>query len=273
MAKHVDMKKTKQVPADGSIPQITRVTRMLRRIQPWLQSQRFRVATFAEMESWSNIPEGTIRAWFAGEGNPTAELLLTLLERVPEDARFGLLGEFCRVYPTLDHPRLGDRTVISRLSTVLSQSRGFSYIQGGSEETRTFMISALGHSFWRLTSPPRRVLGVDVHASDWFVPVPGATYLDNILQRDDLRRAVQSAWPQFRNGETPLVLFNGVWGALPDLQDKIRALAERCHVLVADASPVEVEQAARRLPIRGNVISIVPSNSEQKSIALAIRAL
>ena len=254
--------------------QLNRIAQMLRRIQPWLQSQRSRVATLAEMEGWARIPERTIRDWFAGGGNPTAEFLLMLLERMPNQARNELLDEFCRVYPNLDHPWLSwDRAIVSRLNTLLVQPRGFSYLQGGSEELRIFVSSALGHSFWRLVGAPRRVVGVDVHASDWFVPVPGMVYLDNILQREDLRDAVKSAWPHLRNGESPLAIFNGLWSTLPDFHAKIRGMAERCHVLVADASPTEVEHTARRLPIRHNVISILPSDSQTKRIGLEVRTL
>src|SRR5690242_9935396 len=141
------MKNSKQIHAENPNPQISRVVRMLRRIQPWLQSQRARVATFAEIEKWTKVPENTIRGWFAGQGNPSAEFLVALLERTPEKARLNILGELCRVYPTLDHARLaGDRTVLSRLTTLLGQPRGLSFIQGGNDEMRTFVITALGHS-------------------------------------------------------------------------------------------------------------------------------
>jgi hypothetical protein len=268
------MKKKERVPMEKPPSQFTRVARMLRHIQPWLPSQMARVPTYAEMEKWTGLPETTIRGWFADKGNPTAEFLLGLLERTPERARLEILGEFCRNYPTLEHSRLSaDRTVLSRLKTLIGQPRGFTYIQGGNDETRTFLISALGHSFWSLTQPPRRVLGVDVHASDWFVPVPGVVYLDNILQRDELRRAAQPVWPSLRNGENPLVILNGLWAALPELQEKTRALADRCHVMVADEANLEGEQRANRLPARTTLITVGPAAPQSRSIGLEVRAL
>ena len=232
------------------------------------------MATFAEIEKWTNVPENTIRGWFAGQGNPSAEFLVALLERTPEKARLHILGEFSRVYPTLDHARLAsDRTVLSRLTTLLGQPRGLSFIQGGNDEMRTFVITALGHSHGMLTLPPKRVLGLDVHAADWFVPVPGVAYLDNLLRSDDLRRALQTAWPQLRTGETPLVIFNGLWSALHDSQPKIRALAERCHVLVADELKIQINQAGGSWPIRTTLITVDSTMPDSKSIALDIRAL
>jgi len=131
----------------------------------------------------------------------------------------------------------------------------------------------LGHSHGMLTLPPKRVLGLDAHAADWFVPVPGVVYLDNLLRSDDLRRALQTAWPQLRNEETPLVLFNGLWSALPDSQSKIRALAERCHVLVADELNIQLNRVGGGWPIRTTLITVDSKMPDSKSIALEIRAL
>lgn len=268
------MKKKDPAAGDELIPQTDRVVRMLRCLQPWLQSQRARVATFAELEMWTGTPENTIRGWFASQGNPTAGFLLSLLERTPEKARLEIVHEFCRVFPALDHPRLaGDRTIVSRLVTLLGQPRGFTYIQGGNEEARTFVITALAHSFWSLTKAPRRVMGLDAHSPDWFVPVPGVVYLNNLLRRDELVRAVEAAWPSLRDGEGPLLAFNELWSALPDLQGKISELAERCHVLVADGSSIDVRQPSRRLPARTNVITISAAVPQSGAIGIEIRAL
>lgn len=273
-AKHIGMKQTKPSSANEPNPQTRRVVRMLRRIQPWLQSQRARMATFGEMEKWTGTPEDTIRGWFAGQGNPTAEFLISLLERIPNKARLDILDEFSRVYPTLEHSRVaGDRTIVSRLVTLLAQPRGLAYVQGSTAEARTFITTALGHAFWMLSGPSRRVLGLDVHASDWFVPVPGVVYLNNLLQRNELLRAVRLQWPTLRNGETPLVVFNGIWSAFPELHGKIRQLAGRCLILVADESSIDGEQDARHLPPRTTVITISPPVSESGSIGIQIRAL
>jgi len=232
------------------------------------------MASFGEIHQWTGIPENTIRGWFAGEGNPTAEFLLALLERVPEDAQMHLLVEFRRLYPTLADARLaGDRTVVSRLMTLLGQSRGFTYIEGGSEEERTFLITALSHSFSMLRWPSDRVLGMDVHACDWFVPVSGVVYLHNLLQRDELLRAAQTAWPSLRTGETPLVMFNGLWSILPEFQEKIRELSGHCHVLVADQASIGVPQPVvrLRLPNKATVITICAAPLSS-SMRIEIRA-
>jgi hypothetical protein len=268
------MKKTTKGPLENPKPQLTRVTRMLRHIQPWLRSQRGRVATFAEIGSWTGVPENTVRGWFANQGNPTAEFLLRLLERSPESLQSGIMDEFCRVWPSLEHPRLsGDRTIVSRLTTLLSQPRGFTYVQGGNDEMRTFLITALGHSFLALTQPPQRVMGLDVHAPDWFVPVPGVVYLENAFERDELGRAFQLVWSQLRNGATPLVIFNGLWSVLPELQEKIRVLADRCHLMVADESKIEAKQLVGHQPIRTNVIAVSSKEPKLRGIAIEISTL
>jgi hypothetical protein len=268
------MKKTTQVPIEAPKPPLTRVTRMLRRFQPWLRSHTGRVATFAEIESWTGIPENTVRGWFANLGNPTAEFLLGLLERSPEVARSVVLDEFCRVWPSLEHPQLsGDRTIISRLTTILSQPRGFTYVQGGNDEKRTLFITALGHSFLAHTKPPRRVLGLDVHAPDWFVPVPGVVYLDNTFAREEIGRALQAIWPQLRNAEAPLVIFNGMWSVLPELEEKMRALGAHCHVLVAGESNTEAKQLAGHSPSRTSVITLSVKEPKFQELDREIRTL
>ena len=232
------------------------------------------MATFAEIEKWTDVPENTARGWFADQGNPTAEFLLGLLERVPEGARPGILDEFCRVYPTLQHPRLsGDRTILSRLTTLLAQPRGFTYLQGGNDEARTFVATALGHSFLSLTQPPRRVLGVDVHACDWFIPVPGVVYLENLFQPEELRRAVQQAWPQTRGEEAALVIMNGLWSAIPEVQEKAWGLAGHAHVLVADERNFESKPLIGRSPARITLLTVGSVAPQPKNIILDIRVL
>jgi hypothetical protein len=222
-AKHKGMKKTPQTQLSDSKPQSTRITLMLRQIQASVPGAGGKSPTYREMAEWTGIPEGTLRDWFNDSGQPTAECLLRLLERMPEGVRLRILDEFTRQWPTLEHSRLaGDRTLISRLKTILGQPKGFTYIQGDNDERRTFLIAALGHSFLNLTQPPRRVLGLDVHAADWFVPVPGVDYLGNIFEPDRLRREAQRAWPQIRHGENSLVLLNGVWGALLEFHGQNR---------------------------------------------------
>lgn len=273
-AKHVGMSTSKRVPMGHPNPQLARVTRMLRRIQPWLQSQRARMATFGEMETWTGVPENTIRGWFASQGNPTAEFMVGLLERAPANVRLEIMDEFCRDYPSLDHPRLSsDRAILSRLATLIRQPRGFTFIQGHNEEARTFVVSALGHSYWTMLQPPRRVLGLDVHAADWFVPVPGVGYLNNILPADELRRAVQPVWPSLRNGEAPLIIFNGLWSGVPEFQEKICAFAERGNVLVADEPRFEMDRRAGRFPVRMTLITVGASAPQSTDLSLEIRAM
>jgi len=61
-------------------------------------------------------------------------------------------------------------------------------VVGRKRRKTNFLIAALGHSFQGLIQLPRRVFGVDVHAADWFVRVPGVTYLGNIFPADRLRQ-------------------------------------------------------------------------------------
>jgi len=68
-AKHKNMNKTPKDQLRDSKPQLTRITRMLRRIQASVQSARGKSSTnYPEMAEWTGIPEGTIRDWLNDNG-------------------------------------------------------------------------------------------------------------------------------------------------------------------------------------------------------------
>lgn len=242
LAKHEGMNE-KSLPQKAHLSSPTlcsRVTRMLRRAQNSLHSAGGDSPTYSELALWMDVAEGTVKYWLAGKGKPTAEFLIKLLERIPEAARHQILDEGCRVWPTLEHQRLrADATVLSRLKSILGQAQGLVFIQGGSDETRTFLVAALGHSFLALTQRPHQVLGLDAHEPDWFVPVPGVTYLGNTFSPALLAQTVREHWPQAKSGRAQLFLLNAIWPAVPECQKPISALTDIGMVVVAANGPIK----------------------------------
>jgi hypothetical protein len=121
-------------------------------------------------EGWAQLtgrPANTIASWCAGGAAHPLEVLLASMERLPERERHRLLDIACREFPTLLHPRLAhDFVACSRLATLLRQSAGLTFVQGGSEYIRTFVMSALGHSAGDPNMKRATVAGVDTHRPD-----------------------------------------------------------------------------------------------------------
>jgi len=253
--------------------QLKRVTRLLRRAQDSLHTAGGKIPSYAELEKWTGVPEGTVKDWFANNGRPTADFLLQLLERIPERLRLELLTQACRTCPVLDHPRFKcDQTIISQLKTISSQSRGISFIVGGNGESRTFLLTAMANAFLGMASRPRKVDGIDVHEPDWFVPLPGVRYLRNLFEPVSLRNTVRADWQEVRAGEARLVVLNGVWSAVPNIQNDVLELAERAAIIVAD-SIVSTPLSSKRIKARPiNIITISSSVDNAKEIMLRIEA-
>ena len=237
-----------------------------------MQGSLGRAPAYGDMEEWTGVAEGTLKDWFGNKGRPTAEFLLHMFERLPEKPRHEILDGACRVWPTLDHSRLKcDQTIISRLKTVVTQNSGLTFIQGGNDENRTFLLTAMGHSFLGLTERPHRVGGIDVHDPDWFVPVTGVHYLGNVFQIAQVQEAARGLWSEIRAGKTRLVLLNLIWSTVPELQYQIRALARQCPVIVADAVPMKPAQL-RHLVTSANLITVSPSPENKKGILVELQA-
>ena len=258
----------------GYGPQLTRVTRLLRRAQDCLHSADGATPTYAELEEWTGVAERTIKDWCSNRGRPTAEFVLQLLERVPEKQREQVLASAYRVFPTLEHSRLKcDQTIISRLKTMICQRSGLVFIQGGNDESRTFLLTAMGHTFLGLTARPHELVGLDAHEPDWFVPLPGMRYLHNLFQPVELLRVAKESWPKVPVGGSQLVLLNAMSILMGDFQEQIKILSARCPVIIADAAQVKssVLKHASRGPVDIVTVSQHPENG--KGIALALKAL
>jgi hypothetical protein len=92
--------------------------------------------------------------------------------------------------------------------TLLRQPQGLTIISGGTAAARTFVLTALGHTYPQLDRGHRTAGGLDLRQPDRIVPVEGMIYLRNPLTRDRLNEAVRQAWAEIRKSTSPLLLFN-----------------------------------------------------------------
>jgi len=268
------LEKNAQTKPSDLTPRLTRTTLLLRRLRAALQGRAGLAPSYMEMEEWTGVAEGTLKDWFNNKGRPTAEFLLQLLDRTPDEVRHHTLAATYQAWPTRANPRLKcDQTVLSQLKTILCQSNGLSFIQGGSAEARTFLLTALAHSFLAMTERPRRVAGFDVHEADWFVLVPGLTYLHNVFHPALLRQALRQGWKQVGSNKVQLICLNGIWTVLPEMQKEILAMAARFPVVVADAATIDPYRLEKELKAPANLVTVSQDPNTGSGILIAIQAL
>lgn len=275
-AKHEGMNEKSSLQSrqpDGQ-NQLTRVTRLLHRALDCLHNARGKSPTYRELEEWTQITHTTITDWFKNEGRPTAEFLLQILERVPEKARADMINSVCRLWPSLEHSRLKcDQTVISLLKTIICQPRGLVLVQGGNDESRTFVVAALGNAFLDLTAKPRSLVGIDVHEPDWFVPLPGVHYLHNLFQPAKLLEAAREHWPMAQKSEAQLVVLNGLEAVLVHFRKHLKALSGRCPVIISEAGHIKPALLKRNSSGPIHIITVNKHPENSKGIAVVVEAI
>jgi hypothetical protein len=217
----------------------------------------------------SGMPKSTANDWYHSELAPQIRYFLCALERLPEVSRTTLLREFCRECPRLEHPRLGQAPeVIALLKTVLAQPAGLTLIQGDSDALRTFLITAIGHSAGRVM-PGKRIGGVDLHRPDRFVPVHGVLYMGRGCDSTDRAAVALSISQQIEECSAQLLLLNGVWSALPEVQALILRLAGHRNVILADHFPsLGFAQHRRR---NTNLVSVSSDDKCHISVRVEVR--
>lgn len=275
-AKHEGMneKSSSQSRTSGAQSQLTRVARLLLRARDSLHSALGSSPTYPELEEWTDVPEGTIKYWFSNLGQPTAEFLLRLLERMPGRERDEILDSAYRVYPNLDHASLKcDRTVISRLKSIVCQPRGIVFIQGANDELRTFLLTALGHAFLALTAKPHALTGLDAHEPDWFVPLPGVRYFGNLFQAAKLLQAARDNWPEVQARGAQLVVLNAMGVGIADFHRQIKALTAGGPVLIAEAAHVKPSLLKRASHGPVHIVTVSKLPEDVRGITITIESI
>ena len=171
----------------------------------------------------------------ASPRNHTFVSWLCLLRQLVPLERHRVVDELCRDLPQVDHPRLKHNpATVGVLKKLLAKNTGLTFITGSTAPQRTFVLTALGHTFCRVDRLHRNPAGLDIHEPSWFVPVETLLYLRNCDRPGETQKAVRKLWPQLRTSQKPLILLNGIWSLAPELRKDIVALAEQRHVVVAD---------------------------------------
>jgi hypothetical protein len=240
-AKHESMKKQKKLPETRSSEIVETPAfpipgnKLFERIGAAVAAARGYPFTNIEFARIIGRSESTTSNWFGVSPQPHLVSFFCLLEQLPPHDRHRVLDEICRDLPLADHPRLRhDPVAVASLKSILAEKTGITIIAGGTDAHRTFLLTALGHTFCRLDHFHRTAVGIDLHEPSWFVPIETVTYFKSSHPQSRTLEAIRSLWPTIRSSQQPLVLLNSIWSAAPETRKDIIAMADRLHVIVAD---------------------------------------
>jgi transcriptional regulator with XRE-family HTH domain len=189
--------------------------------------------TFDAMAALGGVAHNTILNWANGSKSEQIEALFRLLARLPEGLRHHLVDEACPTFPSLDHRHIArDRIVRAELLRLLEKSSGATLVTSPSDYLRSFVATALAHTF--ATRKPNRILvsGYDIHDASPLVPVLGVRYLD-VAQRPN---HLESLFRQLPIPRAPLVLLNGVVFRHAELLEEALRASANSHVVMAEAA-------------------------------------
>ena len=138
-----------------------------------------------ELARMMGQPRTSVWSWFSVYHHPHLTAFMALLERLSGAQRQSFIESFCREFPIVSHPRLVG--TVGKLDSLLNQSVGLTVITGSTDRARTFVLTALGHSWTLRHGMQRRPDGIDIHEPITFVPVGGVHYIDQRLKPDRIR--------------------------------------------------------------------------------------
>jgi hypothetical protein len=227
--------------------------------------------TFERLAKILNENVSTVHHWFTSQPHTHLVAFLALMERLSERKRHDLLHEYCRELPSLDNPRIAqDLLAVSGLEKILGKKNGLTWICGGSEFHRTFLLTALGHSFPAVAGPQAGLCGLDIHEPVKWVPLENVVYFKELVRHTRLREAIHQEWPQIRSTPADLVLLNSIWSLVPDLEGQILDMTGTHHLVVADARPPDLRRIATGIETEFHIINISPVRENERSIRLKI---
>jgi transcriptional regulator with XRE-family HTH domain len=221
-----------------------------------------------ELAEYLGISPATLVNWFSCSTRLTqVEAALRILERLPISLRNELLAKVLRVFPTIESPAFAHLpTVVSRLRSLLEQRAGLAVIRG-SDSLRTLLFTALGHSICEASPRHNSVQGIDIHTPDWFVPVPGISYVTRPVKGSQ-RHDLNSIRP--RQMHAGVLMLNGVVSLMPEWQGRAFSLLNTQHVIIADE--VDWKKELQKMGAKSNapihILDIDETDSGRISITI-----
>jgi hypothetical protein len=154
---------------------------------------------------------------------------------------------------------------------MMRRETDISWIHGGTDYHRSFLIQAIGHSFAQAWGDAAAVAGIDVHEPRKWVPVDSVIYLKEPLPLEMARKNIAEVWPTIRSSQAPLILLNGIWALMPELRQDILELGLKHHVvLTVPKAPEDLQVGSKASP---HLITMSQPRAGDQCIRLKVEAM
>ena len=224
--------------------------------------------SFDRLAEITGTSKSTTHHRFALSDQPQAVNFLCWLERLSPARRHAYVDAHCRIFPSLEHPLLAHAAAqTSKLRQLLDQRRGLTLVTGGTAYSRAFVVTALGHSYRRLGGRRRAAVGIDLRLCSSLVPVESLIYSDSKADSRLVRQLALKVWPRILTSSAGLLIFHGLWSAVPELRADIARCTRHKHVILAERASPDLTDFERRIPTPVHVLSV----SEGRGVPAAIR--
>jgi hypothetical protein len=223
--------------------------------------------SFERLAKMLGRSKSTTYNWFDIFHHPQVLGFLCLLERLPPAERQSFIEAHCRTYPTLDDPRLAHAPgKAAKLLELLDQKAGLTIITGGTDFSRAFVFTALAHAASRADGRLPAAAGIDLHRSNFFVPVESLIYIDGDLGLDHARRLTHKIWPRVLTSGVPRLFFNRVWSSVPEVREDLLRCAGFKHVVIAEEGALDVGDLTTRVSTPIHVLTLSTAKSVPEGI-------
>ena len=186
---------------------------------------------FEDLEAFTGRSTSTIGSWYEGAPMHQVEFAISLLERLPEEARHQLIDRTCRPHPSILHPNLAhDPLTVARLERIIEQPYGLTILRG-QESVRAFTFAAIANSVQHVRRGKALVCGVEMQLMPWASP-RGVINTHYCHQPEQLRRRISEI---ISAPDGSVVLLGEHWWKLKELTTEVGPLSRRCNVIATDA--------------------------------------
>jgi len=241
---------------------------LLHDLRAELQANQDTLLTYHRLARIIGRSVSTTHYWLAIFLHPQVLGFMTLLERLTPEQRRDYIETHCRDFPTLDHPHLNcDPGAVRKMRSLLEQEAGLSVVVG-TDSLRTFLLTALGHTACS-AGPQNSVVGIDFHRPRRFVPVETVVYVDESTGIAQMRNLTQRLWPTMITSSARMLLLNGVWSLVPEMQEEILRCASFKHVVIAEEAIPDLAGQKGQIPTPIHALTV--SRSERLPRALQVK--
>jgi hypothetical protein len=230
--------------------------------------------TFDRLAEIAGTSRSTAHHRFALSDQAQVVNLLCWLERLSPARRHAYIDAHCRNFPSLEHPLLAHAAAqTARLGELLDQQRGLTLLTGEKPYARAFLVTALGHSCRRTGGRRQAAAGIDLHLCSSLVPVESLIYVDGTADVHLIRQVALKAWPRIVTSSARLLLFHGLWSAVPELRRDIIRCARHRHVILAERGLSDLTDLENPVPTPLHVLTVSEARGVPAAIPVTCRRL